>query len=91
VTPLVGPSWSRFFDEFHCRGCGGHEAYRSRPRGFFERHVLPLMLLQAVRCERCCHRSYIFYAIPAMERAALERKQPQNQPSDTSNSDGRVA
>src|SRR5713226_309017 len=48
VTSVASPSWSRFFEEFHCRGCGAPEAYRSRPRGFFEKHVLPLLLLQPV-------------------------------------------
>src|ERR1039457_4768079 len=38
VTSVARSSWSRFLEEFHCRGCGAHHAYRSRPRGFFERH-----------------------------------------------------
>jgi hypothetical protein len=91
VTSFSGPSWSRFFDEFYCRGCGGQEAYRSRPRSFFEKYVLPLFLLQAVRCDRCYHRSYIFITIPALERVPPQRKQSQSEPSSTSNSDGRVA
>jgi hypothetical protein len=91
VTTFSGPSWRHFFDEFYCRGCGAGEAYRSRPRSFFERYVLPLFLMQAVRCERCCHRSYIFKTIPALERVPSERKQSQSQPSSVSNSDSRVA
>jgi hypothetical protein len=91
VTPVASLSWSRFFEEFHCRECGGHEAYRSRPRGFFEKHVLPLLLLQAVRCERCCHRGYVLRTIPALERVQPQRKQSQNQPPSGSKSDSRVA
>jgi hypothetical protein len=82
VTPPIGPSWSRFFEEFHCRGCGGQEAYRSRARGFFERYVLPLLLLQAVRCERCYHRSYVLRTIPALERVQV-RKQSQSHAGDS--------
>ncbi len=82
VTPPIDPSWSRFFEEFHCRGCGGQEAYRSRARGFFERYVLPLLLLQPVRCERCYHRSYIFRTIPAIERVQV-RKQAQSQAGES--------
>jgi hypothetical protein len=84
VNPLSSPSWSRFFEEFHCRECGGQEAYRSRPRGFFERFVLPFVLLQPVRCERCFYRSYILRTIPALERQPNERKSPQSQPPDES-------
>lgn len=91
MSTLSGPSWSRFFEEFHCRGCGFQEAYRSRPRGFFEKHVLPFLLLQTVRCERCYHRSYILRTIPALERIPSDRKQPQSQPAGGSNSDSRVA
>jgi len=91
VTALASSSWSRFFGEFHCRGCGAQEAYRSHPRGFFEKYVLPLLLLQAVRCERCSHRSYVWRMIPALDRVRLERKHSHGQPADGSKSDGRVA
>src|SRR5271169_4731818 len=91
VTPLASPSWSRFFEEFHCPGCGGQNAYRSRPRGFFEKHVLPFLWLQKVRCERCYHRSYILRTIPVLDRVASERRRSQNQQPGDAKSDGRVA
>jgi len=91
VTPLARPSWSRFFEEFYCPLCGAHEAYRSRPRGFFEKHVLPFLLLQTVRCERCYLRGYVLRTIPARERVQPERKQSQSQPPSDSKSDSRVA
>ena len=87
MTPVASPSGSRFFEEFHCRGCGGQEAYRSRPRGFFEKYVLPLLLLQAVRCEHCYHRSYVLRTIPAIERPQTEPTQSRNRPPSGSNSD----
>jgi ribosomal protein L37E len=91
VTPLDPPSWSRFFEEFHCRGCGFQEAYRSRPRTFFEKHVLRFFLLQAVRCERCYHRSYVLRTISVLEREQPHRKQSQSQPPGDSASNSRVA
>jgi len=91
VTSIFRPSWSRFFKEFHCRDCGFHVAYRSRPRGFFEKHVLRLLLLQTVRCERCYHRSYVLRTIPALERVQPHRKGQQRQLPAGSKSDGRVA
>jgi hypothetical protein len=91
VFPATRSSWSRFFEEFHCRGCGFQEAVRSRPRGFFEKHVLPLLLLQAVRCERCYHRRYVWFAIPALDRVPADRKQSQSETASGSKSDGRVA
>jgi hypothetical protein len=89
VSPLSSSSWGRFFEEFHCRGCGFQEAYRSRPRGFFERYVLPLMWLQTVRCERCFHRSYTLRGIGVLDRP--RGKEPRSQPPEQSNRDNRVA
>jgi hypothetical protein len=72
----AGPFGMRFVDEFVCRGCGAQAAYRSRPRGFFETYVLPVLLLQAVRCERCYQRAYVLRTIPALERVQPDREQP---------------
>jgi hypothetical protein len=91
VTPLARPSWSQLFEEFYCRGCGGQEAYRSRPRSFFEKYVLPLLLLQTVRCERCYHRSYVPRTITVLERPDSLRKHSLSQPPSGSSSGSRVA
>jgi hypothetical protein len=91
VTPVARPSWSRFFEEFYCRECGVQEAYLSRPRGFFERYVLPLLLLQTVRCERCYHRRYVFFTIPVLERPQVERKVPKSEPDGGSRPNSGVA
>lgn len=91
MTPDVETSWSRFFEKFHCRRCGSDQAYRSRPRSFFERHVLPFMLLQTVRCEHCFHRSYVLRTIPAPERNLPERKSPESQPRSDAKARSRIA
>jgi len=92
VTPLTRPSWSRFFKEFTCWGCGGHAAYHSRARGFFEKHVLRFLLLQPVRCDRCYHRAYVVSTIPALKRPQLaERKKPNGEPSGGSKPNRNVA
>jgi hypothetical protein len=91
VSPLVDSSWGRFFEGFHCRSCGGAEAYRSRPRGFFEKYVLPLFLLQTVRCERCYHRGYASRTVPLLERVEPAPKSAKSQAPPSSNSDSRVA
>jgi hypothetical protein len=91
VPPLSRPPWSSFFAEFRCRECGPQQAYKSRPRGFFERRVLPLFLLQRVRCERCYHRSYAFFTIPTLQPFQPRRKQSQSQTTDAPNSGSRVA
>jgi hypothetical protein len=83
-------SWSRFFEEFYCRGCGFQDAYRSRPRGFFEKHVLPFLLLQPVRCERCYHRTYTLSSIAVLDRLPTDRKDSQSE-ADGSGSGSRVA
>jgi hypothetical protein len=77
VSYQARPSASQVFREFHCRECGPQDALRSRPRGFFEKHILPLLFLRVVRCERCYHRRYIFRSVPVKERYSAERKAPQ--------------
>jgi len=79
VNPPSRLSWSLFFEEFHCRGCGTHEAYQSRPRGFFERYMLPLLYLQPVRCDHCYLRSYVLRSIKVRERVRPSRKPPESQ------------
>ena len=95
MTPLSRASWSFFFEEFHCRGCGTEEAFYSRPRGFFEKYLLPLFFFQVVRCDRCYRRSYIPRSVEARQRSTPPppplKKQPESQPATSSNSDSRIA
>jgi hypothetical protein len=43
---------------YECHDCGGEIGFRSRPRNLLERFVLPLLLLQPVRCGDCFRRDY---------------------------------
>jgi hypothetical protein len=43
---------------FECKDCGGFNGYRSRPKNFKERFLLPLVLLRPARCGDCFRRSY---------------------------------
>jgi hypothetical protein len=47
--------WSR---RFHCPKCGGGQGLRSRPRGYFERFLLPVVRLHPVRCGHCFRRFF---------------------------------
>jgi hypothetical protein len=54
--------------QFYCSDCGCSEGYRSRPRSFTERFLLPLVLMRPVRCGDCFRRSYRFFTVPVKER-----------------------
>ena len=90
VSPLA-PLKSRLSRAFHCRGCGGHEAYRSRPRGFVEKRLLPLLMLQPARCVHCYHRSYVLKSVAVLDRAPSAVPQPPGQTSGDSSAETRVA
>jgi hypothetical protein len=51
-------AWFQEFTEFHCRDCGSEVGFRSRRRSLSERYILPLFLLQPVRCGECFRRDY---------------------------------
>lgn len=50
---------------YRCRDCGSEVGFRSRRRTMSERFLLPLLLLQPVRCGECFRRDYrlIFTAV----------------------------
>jgi hypothetical protein len=54
--------------QFQCRDCGSVEGYRSRPRNFVEKYVLPALYLRPVRCGDCFRRSYQPGFVLARER-----------------------
>ena len=91
MTLMSRSSWRPLSAEFECRGCGGKEAFRSRPRGWFETYVLPMLFLQPVRCDRCYLRSYIPRSIAARERIQPGRMEPQKQPDTTTSHTSRIA
>ena len=55
ATVSSSQSW---FQPFHCRDCGSAVGFRSRRRTLSERYILPLFLLQPVRCGECFRRDY---------------------------------
>lgn len=92
MSPLGLPSsWTRYFQEFHCSGCGNNEAYRSRPRGIIEKGLLPALMLKPVRCDRCFHRTYVFRRVPALDRATGVGVSASKHPQSTSDTGARVA
>jgi hypothetical protein len=54
--------------EFHCDDCGSETGFRSRRRSFFERYLLPIFLLQPVRCAECFRRDYRLLFVPVKEQ-----------------------
>ena len=54
--------------KFHCDDCGGDTGFRSRRRTFSERYLLPIFLLQPVRCAECFRRDYRLIFMPVRER-----------------------
>ena len=67
-------SFQRFF-EYRCSDCGSHKGFRSRRRTFSERFLLPIFLLQPVRCGECFRRDYQLIFAPVQERPPEMRKQ----------------
>jgi hypothetical protein len=53
---------------YHCHDCGSEIGFRSRRRTIFERFVLPIFLLQPVRCGECFRRDYRLIFTPVRER-----------------------
>ncbi len=60
--------WFHRYFEFHCDDCGGETGFRSRRRTFSERFLLPIFLLQPVRCAECFRRDYRLIFMPVRER-----------------------
>jgi len=89
---ILNPSDPSFLPrQFCCPECGAHEAYYSRPRGIFEKYLLPAMFLRPVRCDRCYRRSYVLRSVSALERKQPLRKQPQSEHSVNSHSSSSIA
>ncbi len=58
--PLLSP--------YRCRDCGSESGFRSRRRTLTERLILPLLLMQPVRCGECFRRDYRLIFTPVRER-----------------------
>lgn len=59
---------SPFAQPYRCRDCGSEVGFRSRRRTFTERFILPLFLLQPVRCGECFRRDYRLIFTPVRDR-----------------------
>jgi hypothetical protein len=68
--------WFQRYFEFHCDDCGSETGFRSRRRSFFERCLLPLFLLQPVRCAECFRRDYRLIFMPVSERLSETISKP---------------
>ena len=53
---------------YSCRDCGSEVGFRSRRRTLTERFLLPLFLLQPVRCGECFRRDYRLIFTPVRDR-----------------------
>jgi len=61
----------RFFftNQYRCRDCGKGVGYRSHPCTLMERCILPLTLMQPVRCAECSRRDYRLIFTTVRERS----------------------
>jgi len=60
--------WFQKLLEFYCEDCGSDVGFRSRRRTFSERYLLPIFMLQPVRCGECFRRDYRLVFMPVKER-----------------------
>jgi hypothetical protein len=60
--------WFQRYVKFHCYDCGSDTGFCSRRRTFSERYLLPILLLQPVRCAECFRRDYRLVFVPVKER-----------------------
>ncbi len=61
---------------FQCDRCGSMQAFRSRPRSFAEKFLLPVFLFRTVRCGGCYRRFYRPLFVPARKRDSSELVTP---------------
>jgi hypothetical protein len=58
-----------FARPYRCRDCGKGVGFRSRPLTLMERYILPLTLMQPVRCAVCSRRDYRLIFTPVSKRS----------------------
>ncbi|HLV85368.1 MAG TPA: hypothetical protein VKV39_00220 [Candidatus Sulfotelmatobacter sp.] len=61
---------------YYCRECGSTLGFRSRRRTIAERYLLPLVLMQPVRCGECFHRDYRSIFTSVRERLSDTARMP---------------
>ncbi|HYM76309.1 MAG TPA: hypothetical protein VE377_10060 [Candidatus Dormibacteraeota bacterium] len=73
---------SSFPHPYRCCDCGSEVGFRSRRRTLTERYILPLFLLQPVRCGECFRRDYRLIFTKVRERLSdTPRVMPAKQPA----------
>lgn len=81
---MTESSDSRFTQLYRCRDCGSDVGFRSRRRTLTERYILPLFLMQPVRCAECFRRDYRLIFTPVRERVTeTTRMLPMKPPATT--------
>jgi hypothetical protein len=70
---------------YRCHDCGSDVGFRSRRRTFIERFVLPVFLLQPVRCGECFRRDYRLIFTKVRDRLSDTTKISPGKRSATSN------
>ena len=70
---------------YRCLDCGSEVGFRSRRRTVVERFLLPLLLLQPVRCGECFRRDYRLIFTKVRERLSDAPKIVPAKPPATSN------
>lgn len=60
----------RIRNRFTCKDCGGHNGLRSHKRTL--EYLLPIFLLQPVRCADCFRRGYCSVLIPLSDMTPLD-------------------
>jgi len=73
------------FPPYRCHDCGSEVGFRSRRRSLTERLILPLVLLQPVRCGECFRRDYRWIFTPVHHRMSDAPRIMPGKASDTSN------
>ncbi len=81
------PWFQRYF-EFRCNDCGSDTAYRSRRRNFSERFLLPIFLLQPVRCGECFRRDHRLLFVPVKDRPGQDRPGREHPPHSRGRASG---
>ena len=65
-----------FWFRYSCTDCGSDDGFRSTPRTFTERYIVPLLLMHPVGCANCFRRDWrsIFTPVKARTEEIRERK-----------------
>jgi hypothetical protein len=71
------------FRPYRCSDCGSEVGFRSRRRTLTERFLLPMFLLQPVRCGECFRRDYRLIFTPVHERMSETKRIPPKNQTDS--------